>query len=67
VRFSGSASDPDGEIVSYVWDFGDGESAVGQEVSHTYVAAGEYRPVLTVTDDDGGKASDTCVVYIFEQ
>jgi PKD repeat protein len=45
--------DPDGSIVSFEWDFGDGNVATGETTSHTYAAAGTYTVTLTVTDDDG--------------
>jgi PKD repeat protein len=48
-----SSSDPDGEIVSYQWDFGDGNSASGQLVTHTYSEPGLYTVTLNVTDNDG--------------
>ena len=58
VSFDGSGSyDPDGTIVSYDWNFGDGNTGSGVSPSHTYAAAGSYIVNLTVTDDDG--ASDT--------
>jgi PKD repeat protein len=55
VFFDASAShDPDGDVVSWVWDFGDGSQASGPEVSHTYVEPGfPHKGTLTVTDDDG--------------
>jgi PKD repeat protein/uncharacterized protein YgiM (DUF1202 family) len=49
---SGS-SDPDGNIATYAWDFGDGASAQGVQATHTYAAAGSYTVRLTVTDDGG--------------
>ena len=52
--FDGSDSiDPDGTIVSWVWDFGDGDSGNGEITSHSYAATGLYEASLTVTDDDG--------------
>jgi len=58
VWFDASDSyDPDGEIVDYLWDFGDGTSDEGVVVSHEYTSANGtgWRPqiVLTVVDDDG--------------
>ena len=45
--------DPDGTIVGYAWDFGDGISDTGEITTHTYAAADTYTVTLTVTDDDG--------------
>lgn len=54
VSFDGtSSSDTDGTIVSYDWDFGDGNSATGSTVNHTYNSTGVYLATLTVMDDDG--------------
>lgn len=54
VVFNASTSfDPDGSITQYSWDFGDGETALGEIVSHVYASSGTYPVVLTVTDDDG--------------
>lgn len=47
------SSDPDGYIVSYNWDFGDGSNDVGPTVTHVYGTAGIYRVTLTVTDNQG--------------
>jgi len=51
--------DPDGSIVSYHWDFGDGASDTGVTTSHTFTAttAQTYTVTLTVTDDDGASAT----------
>jgi RHS repeat-associated protein len=58
VSFDGSRSwDPDGRIVSYRWDFGDGSSAKGPQVTHTYLSAGTYSAQLTVKDDGGRSAT----------
>ena len=57
VAFDASTSeDSDGEIVSYAWDFGDGETGEGKSVNHTYSEADTYNVTLTVTDDDGASA-----------
>ena len=57
VAFDASGSmDPDGKIVRYSWDFGDGGTAEGIEVKHVFEKSGSYTVTLTVTDDDGAKA-----------
>lgn len=54
VSFSSSgSSDPDGTVVSYLWNFGDGTSSTSPNPAHTYVSAGTYAAVLTVTDSQG--------------
>ena len=54
VLFDGSASgDTDGEIVSWEWDFGDGNTGTGEMAEHTYAEDGDYLVTLCVTDDDG--------------
>jgi len=62
VSFDASqSSDPDGIIVSYHWNFGDGATATGETVQHTF-SPGEYPVLLTVYDDKGKKASITYVI-----
>lgn len=59
-------SDPDigGEVISYQWDFGDGETDEGTQTKHTYVEDGKYSMVLTVTDNEGGIATKTVEINI---
>lgn len=54
VKFNASYSyDPDGNIVSYSWNFGDGAMGTGKTVTHVYTKIGTYIATLTVKDDDG--------------
>lgn len=60
VNFSASAStDSDGAIVSYSWNFDDGGTATGPEVSHSFTGANTYNVTLTVTDNDGAESTST--------
>ncbi|HPF41474.1 MAG TPA: PKD domain-containing protein [Phycisphaerae bacterium] len=58
------SSDPDGEIVSFEWNFGDGSEGAGQVVTHAYTRSGRYSVRLKVTDDRGGEASMTQSVLV---
>ncbi len=54
VTFDGSTStDPDGTIVSYSWDFGDGYKGTGVQTSHAYAAIGIFGVELAVQDNFG--------------
>jgi len=67
LEFDGSGSyDPDGNIASYNWDFGDGTNANGVTVSHVYPENGVYIITLIVTDNGGLTASDQAIVTIEE-
>ena len=54
IYFYGNTSyDIDGTISEYLWDFGDGNNAVGPVVTHEYFAIGNHQVSLTVIDDQG--------------
>jgi DNA/RNA endonuclease G (NUC1) len=54
IAMSAAASlDPNGTVVSYAWDFGDGTTGTGPSVTHTYAQDGVYSITVTVTDNDG--------------
>ncbi len=54
----------EGKLIRYEWDFGDGSTTAGIEVTHIYTSAGRYVVTLTVTDDSGIKSSATGLVYV---
>jgi cellulose 1,4-beta-cellobiosidase len=61
-----NSSDPDGEIVEFLWDFGDGETATGVVVVHIYTAPGEYTVTLTVRDNQGAQATAQKKIAVVE-
>jgi PKD repeat protein len=65
VQFDGTgSSDPDGDSLTYAWDFGDGALGTGSEPVHAYSDNGIYSVVLTVDDGNGGSHSDTMQVVV---
>jgi len=59
VAFDGSSSkDPDDQIVTYSWDFGDGSTGTGAKAEHAYTLPGRYIVVLTCTDSRGAAATN---------
>jgi len=67
VAFNASnSSDSDGTIVSYAWDFKDGETGNGETISHTFSSIGSYNVMLTVTDNDGATDSITKTINVTE-
>jgi PKD repeat protein len=54
IYFDGNKSyDPDGSIIAWNWDFGDGQHGIGMKTNHIYRNSGTYLVTLTVTDDSG--------------
>ena len=51
-----NSTDPDGTIISYEWDFGDGTTGSGKVITHSYEESKIYRVTLTVIDNKGAKS-----------
>ena len=65
VSFSSDGSyDPDGTIVSYAWDFGDGTASTEQNPSHTYTDVNQYSARLTVTDDQNATNTKAIIIDV---
>jgi hypothetical protein len=60
-----NSTDPDGNIVSYSWDFGDGTPPSNlPNPSHIYTSTGNFTAVLTVTDNNSATDADVAVVTV---
>ncbi|AGK60927.1 hypothetical protein Asulf_00922 [Archaeoglobus sulfaticallidus PM70-1] len=68
ITFNASLSyDEDGDIISYLWDFGDGHTASGKVVTHSFEKAGRYEVRLTVEDDKGVSSLSVKTLVVSEQ
>jgi hypothetical protein len=61
VSFNVGATDPDGDNLLYIWDFGDGEAATGAGPTHNYFFPGTYNASVTVSDGVNGLVFPTPV------
>jgi len=53
INFINLCYDPDGYIVNYTWNFGDGSISYERNPKHGYATEGTYNATLRITDDDG--------------
>jgi len=64
VTFDAGNSTDDGGIASYDWDLGDGTTATGERVTHSYAGESTYRVNLTVADGAGNVDTDSLTVTV---
>jgi PKD repeat protein len=62
IAFTDNSTDDDGNIVSWAWDFGDGNTSTAQNPAHSFGSPGNYTVTLMVTDD--GSATDSLPVTV---
>lgn len=62
-QFTANITDPAG-VNKVAWDFGDGATATGNPVNHTYAAAGTYKVKVIVTDNHGNTKKVTKSVTV---
>ena len=63
--FQISASDPNGDALTYAWVFGDGASSSEQNPVHAFTVPGTYTVSVTVTDTHGAKVSGSVSVRVY--
>ncbi len=56
---STGSTDPDGAVLTFAWDFGDGATSTLPDPVHTYTVPGEYVATLTVTDGEGAQGTNS--------
>lgn len=64
ITFGDSSYDPDGRIVNWTWDFGDGQFAYSRNATHSYSDRGDYVVVLAVRDDESIEGSTSRTVAV---
>ena len=65
VTFNAAAStDADGTITAYSWNFGDGTTGTGMNITKAYTSAGSYVVTLTVTDNLGATGTTTRTIQV---
>ena len=55
----GGSIDPNGTIVNYSWQFGDGTTGTGVSPGHVDATSGYYDVILTITDQEGQTSTTT--------
>ena len=69
IDFTDLSSDSDGNVVSWLWDFGEGNSSTEQNPSHRFYTHGNYTVSLTVRDNDNSDSTYSELVrvdYVYE-
>ena len=64
ITFTSTGEDPDGEIVQWVWDFGDGNLVEKVKATYTFSSAGNHTFMLTVIDDHGISISNITTLNV---
>jgi M6 family metalloprotease-like protein len=68
VTFNGANSyDPDGQIVAYLWEFGDGQTSTQMNTTHAYAEPGNYTYRLMVTDNQGATCQAGDIIQITDK
>ncbi|MCJ2540249.1 MAG: PKD domain-containing protein, partial [Candidatus Thermoplasmatota archaeon] len=64
LSFDANVSDEDGDTMTFLWDFGDGDTSTWEAPKHIYAEPGTYTVTLTVTDSEEGVTVKTIEVLV---
>ena len=64
IQFTDTSSDPDGTVIWWLWDFGDGRQAYIRNPIHIYSAAGSYSVSLTILDNEWSGAQTVRAITV---
>ena len=62
--FADNSSDPEGSVVAWSWDFGDGSGSSERNPQHRYLLPGDYDVTLIVQDNLGAQNSTTQLLAV---
>ena len=63
-NFTATAKDPGNDAIAYTWDFGNGITKTGENVSYVFADEGTYEVILTATDTDSATTQETLTVTV---
>jgi len=66
VYFNSTIYEPDGYIVNYTWDFGDGCYSYTRNATHVYTESGFYKVKFTSMDDDNDTGTKAKWIWVFD-
>ncbi len=66
IYFNSTIYEPDGYIVNYTWDFGDGNYSYTRNATHIYTRSGNYTVKFTVKDDDNATGTIEKTIQVFD-
>jgi PKD repeat protein len=66
VQFMDNSVDPENRSLSWLWDFGDGNTSDLQTPTHKFATEGDYNVTLTVTDDENAVDTYSMTVSVTE-
>ena len=66
VIFNSTIYEPDGYIINYTWDFGDGSYSYTRNATHVYTESGFYKVKFTAMDDDNDTGTKAKWIWVFD-